>query len=195
MIRKRLSMLVLSTTLLMGCVETEVSRSSPIDNYTSVVRMADPSHRFPPTAKVLLLRNELDLDPRYDRVHLAADVRESLARAMANRGYQLVLGGDADYFLCCRVLVEETSQPLDLQNYGDAVRPCGDWFSMGANPAGHERGSLVIDVYQKGLMLPRWRGVVQARAIPELDRAQRRSRIDAGIELLLETFPPGRRGG
>ncbi len=195
MIQKLLPTLVLSTTILMGCVSEEASRQPPMSEYTSVVRMADPSHHFPPTARVLLLRNELDLDPRYERVQLAMDVRQSLGKAMAERGFRLVLSGDADYFMCCRVLVEKTSQPLDLQNYGDAVRPCGNWFSGGPDSAGHERGTLVIDVYQKGLMVPRWRGLVQARALPELGPEQRRSRVDAGIKLLLEGFPPRRGGG
>jgi hypothetical protein len=191
---KLLPVLVLSATVLAGCVSEEAGRRPPKSEYTSVIRMTDPSHRFPPTASVLLLRNELDLDPRYDRVHLAAEVRDGVARAMARRGYRLVLGGEADYYLCCRVLVEKTSKPLDLQNYGDAVRPCGKWFSPGGG-ADYEIGSLVIDVYQKGLMVPRWRGVVQARALPELDREKRRSRIEAGVELLLEGFPPGRGQG
>ena len=192
MIQKLLPTLVLSTTILMGCVSEEASRQPPMSDHVSVVRMADPSHRFPPTASVLLLRNELDLDPRYDRIHLAADVRDSLARAMADRGYSLVLSGDADYYMCCRILVERTSEPLDLQNYEDAVRPCGSWFS---HAAGYERGSLVIDLYQKGLMVPRWRGVAQASALPELDREQRQRRVDAGIALLLRGFPPGRGRG
>ena len=195
MIQRLLPALVLSTTVLMGCASDDAGRQPDMSDYTSVVRMADPSHRFPPTASVLLLRNELDLDPRYDRIHLAADVCESLTRAMADRGYRLVLSGDADYYMCCRILVENTSQPLDLQNYGDAVQPCGIWFSMGPGSDGYEVGSLVIDVYQKGLMVPRWRGVVQASVRPDLDREQRRRRIDAGIDVLLEGFPPGRDRG
>jgi hypothetical protein len=190
MIQKLLPTLVLSTTLLMGCV-TEKTRTGPsLNDYVSVVRVADPSHRFPPTASVLLLRNELDLDPRYDRVHLRADLRDGLSKAMANRGYRLVLSGDADYYMCCRILVDNTTQPLDLQNYGDAVRPCGTWFDLGPNPGGYGKGALVIDVYQKDLMIPRWRGLLQAGVLPDLGREQRRDRIDAGIELLLKGFPP-----
>ena len=73
MIQKLLPTLILSTIILMGCAHEETSRRHTMSDYASVVRMADPSHRFPPTATVLLLRNELDRDPRYDRVHLAAD--------------------------------------------------------------------------------------------------------------------------
>jgi hypothetical protein len=100
-------------------------------------------------------------------------IREVVERELADKGFSPGAGGDAQFWVCCR-LAKYEKQVSSVNPHGESLA----------------EGSLVIDLVAPADRKLIWRGIAQARIRDSDSPDARRVRLDEAVDRLMEKFPP-----
>jgi hypothetical protein len=131
-----------------------------------------------------LANSEVEVDAGVDSDAIERLIRSELEAGLLQRGFQRQgTGGELGIGFVIATGAAIDDRGLD--------RRYGIERSGGAAPAAsHERGALVVDVVDRRLGRPVWRGSVMALTDPSLPEPVRRERIRRAVALLLQSFKP-----
>lgn len=148
----------------------------------------DPAVRFADYESYAWLPRSvaLPVDQRLQDRQLERIVRAGVARGMATKGYGQAAVKEADLLVTYR-LVSADRQVAGAPRGYSAV--AGTWMRDDWSSDSYERGSLVVDLYDRERRRLVWRGMASARLLPHLSHEARVERVTKAIDEIMVGAP------
>ena len=186
----RSALLVVSALVIAACVTTgEQVETVGVKIDPSIIAVSTPGMKIPQGARFAWLESAINLykDERMDTTTMQHLIEQNIKSNLAEMGFQLVDSETAaDYTIAYTAALESSlDDTAILQRFGlvpgNTRIPAGD-------PT-HEKGTLLIYVFDNRTGDMIWRSAVQAAVDFSIDNEERKERIEPIIRDMFRTMP------
>ncbi|MGD2054830.1 MAG: DUF4136 domain-containing protein [Gammaproteobacteria bacterium] len=186
----RSALLVVSALVIAACVTTgEQVETVGVKIDPSIIAVSTPGMKIPQGARFAWLESAINLykDERMDTTTMQHLIEQNIKSNLAEMGFQLVDSETAaDYTIAYTAALESSLDDTTiLQRFGlvpgNMRIPAGDPM--------HEKGTLLIYVFDNRTGDMIWRSAVQAAVDFSIDNEERKERIEPIIRDMFRTMP------
>ena len=186
----RSALLVVSALVIVACVTTgEQVETVGVKIDPSIIAVSTPGMKIPQGARFAWLESAINLyrDERMDTTTMQHLIEQNIKSNLAEMGFQLVDSETAaDYTIAYTAALESSlDDTAILQRFGlvpgNTRIPAGD-------PT-HEKGTLLIYVFDNRTGDMIWRSAVQAAVDFSIDNEERKERIEPIIRDMFRSLP------
>jgi hypothetical protein len=186
----RTALLISGAFIIVACVTTEDQvEQAGVKIDPSIIAVSTPGVEIPQGARFAWLASAINLykDERMDTTTMQYLIEQSIKANLADMGFQFVAGeSTADYTIAYTAALESSlDDTAILRRFG--LVP-GNMRISDGDPM-HEKGTLLIYVFDNSTGDVIWRSAVQAAVDFSLQDQERKERIEPIIRDMFRTMP------
>jgi hypothetical protein len=180
---------ILAALLCAGCAtdkvfEEELGRSNMITVENSAIPIP-PSATFAWAPQITRYYS----DPRFKNTPLQGMFHNAIKRKLQEKGYRYTPSPDQSDLLVGYVLALESAVSDDAIKRIYGVEP--GFLAESPDREKYEKGTVIIDVYETRTRRSVWRTILQGFAVFDLSEEERRGRVEATVNMMLQGFRGG----